>query len=100
MHCALFESYFPVPCFKESIYEKKVYTSFFALRHILEHIRDKHYDEIDYIIMTGIFLSRFFGISGNIPEMEFLDISLTKDWSLMLHAIFHSPFYRRIWKKT
>jgi hypothetical protein len=32
------------------------------------------------------------------PEMEFLDISLTKDSSLLLHAI-HSPFYWRI-KKT
>jgi hypothetical protein len=73
--------------------------SLFALRHILEHIRDNHYDEIDYIIMTGIFLSLFFGIRGNIPEMEFLDISLTKDWSLLLRAI-QSPFYRRIWKKT
>ena len=33
------------------------------------------------------------------PEMEFLDISLTKDSSLLLHAI-HSPFYWRILKKT
>jgi hypothetical protein len=31
-------------------------------------------------------------------EMEFLDIILTKDWSLLLHAI-HSPFYWRISKK-
>ncbi len=34
-----------------------------------------------------------------IPEMEFLDINLTKDSSLLLHAI-HSPFYWRILKKT
>jgi hypothetical protein len=32
-------------------------------------------------------------------EMEFLDISLTKDSSLLLHAI-HSPFYWRILKNT
>jgi len=32
-------------------------------------------------------------------EMEFLDINLTKDSSLLLHAI-DSPFYRRILKKT
>ncbi len=31
--------------------------------------------------------------------MEFLDIILTKDSSLLLHAI-HSPFYWRILKKT
>ncbi len=31
--------------------------------------------------------------------MEFLDISLTKDSSLLLHAI-HSPFYWRILRKT
>jgi hypothetical protein len=31
--------------------------------------------------------------------MEFLDISLTKDSSLLLHAI-QSPFYRGILKKT
>jgi hypothetical protein len=30
-------------------------------------------------------------------EMEFLDISLTKDSSLLLHVI-HSPFYLRILK--
>jgi hypothetical protein len=35
----------------------------------------------------------------NRPEMEFLDINLTKDSSLLLHSI-HSPFYRRILKKT
>ncbi len=33
------------------------------------------------------------------PEMEFLDINLTKDSSLLLHAI-NSPFYWRILKKT
>ncbi len=32
------------------------------------------------------------------PETEFLDISLTKDSSLLLHAI-HSPFYWRIFLK-
>ncbi len=32
-------------------------------------------------------------------EMKFLDIILTKDLSLLLHAI-HSPFYWRILKKT
>jgi hypothetical protein len=34
--------------------------------------------------------------------MGFLDINLTKDPSLLLHAIhtFHNPFYRRILKKT
>jgi hypothetical protein len=31
--------------------------------------------------------------------MEFLDINLTKDLSLLLHAI-HSSFYRWILKKT
>jgi hypothetical protein len=31
--------------------------------------------------------------------MEFLDTNLTKDSSLLLHAI-HSPFYRRILNKT
>jgi hypothetical protein len=34
-----------------------------------------------------------------LPEMELLDICLTKDSSLLLHAI-HSPFYWRILKKT
>jgi hypothetical protein len=34
-----------------------------------------------------------------LPEMEFLDIILTKDSSLLLYDI-HSPFYRRILKKT
>jgi hypothetical protein len=33
------------------------------------------------------------------PEMEFLDISLTKDSRLLLHAI-HSPFYWWILKKS
>ncbi len=33
------------------------------------------------------------------PEMEFLDINLTEDSNLFLHAI-HSPFYWRILKKT
>jgi hypothetical protein len=33
------------------------------------------------------------------PEMEFLDIILTEDSSLLLHAI-QSPFYWRILKKT
>jgi hypothetical protein len=33
------------------------------------------------------------------PEMEFLDINLKKDSSLLLHAI-HSPFYWKILKKT
>ncbi len=33
------------------------------------------------------------------PEMEFLDINLTKYTSLLLHAI-HSPFYWQILKKT
>jgi hypothetical protein len=33
------------------------------------------------------------------PEMEFLDINLTKDTSLLRHAI-HSPVYWRILKKT
>ncbi len=33
------------------------------------------------------------------PEMEFLDINLTKDSSLLLSAI-HIPFYWRILKKT
>ncbi len=33
------------------------------------------------------------------PEMEFLDISLTEDSSLLLHAI-HSPFYGRILKES
>jgi hypothetical protein len=32
------------------------------------------------------------------PEMEFLDINLTKDSSLSLHAI-HSPFYWKISKQ-
>ncbi len=33
------------------------------------------------------------------PEMEFLDNNLTKDLSILLHAI-HSPFYWWILKKT
>ncbi len=33
------------------------------------------------------------------PEMEFLDINLTKYTSLLLRAI-HSPFYWQILKKT
>ncbi len=33
------------------------------------------------------------------PEMEFLDINLTKESTHLLHAI-HSSFYWRIWKKT
>jgi hypothetical protein len=35
----------------------------------------------------------------NSPEMEFLNINITKDLSLLLNAI-HSPFYWRILKKT
>jgi hypothetical protein len=35
---------------------------------------------------------------GKPREMKFLDINLTKDSSLLLHAI-HSPFYWRIKKK-
>jgi hypothetical protein len=34
-----------------------------------------------------------------LPEMEFLDIILTKDSSLLLYDI-HSPFYGWILKKT
>jgi hypothetical protein len=33
------------------------------------------------------------------PELEFLDINLTKDSSLLLHAL-HRPFCWRILKKT
>ncbi len=33
------------------------------------------------------------------PEMEFLDINITKDLSLLIHAV-HSPFYLRILKKS
>ncbi len=33
------------------------------------------------------------------PEMEFLDINLTNDFSLFLHAV-HSPSYCRILKKN
>ncbi len=33
------------------------------------------------------------------PEMEFLDINVTKDSSLLLHAIY-SPFLRQILKNT
>jgi hypothetical protein len=33
------------------------------------------------------------------PEMDFLDNNLTKDLSILLHAI-HSPFYWQILKKT
>jgi hypothetical protein len=36
---------------------------------------------------------------GTYTEMEFVDISLTKELSLLLHAI-HSLFYWRILKKT
>ncbi len=32
--------------------------------------------------------------------MEFLDINLTKDSSLLLRAIIHRPFYWQILKKT
>ncbi len=39
-------------------------------------------------------LNKYFNfIPGNLSEMEFLDISLTKYLSLLLHAI-HSPFWR------
>jgi hypothetical protein len=37
--------------------------------------------------------------SGESLEMEFFDINLTKDSSLLFRAI-HSPFYWRILKKT
>jgi hypothetical protein len=33
------------------------------------------------------------------PEMEFLDINITKDLSLLLHSVL-SPLYWRILKKT
>ncbi len=39
------------------------------------------------------------GESPSSSEMNFLDINLTKDSILLLHAI-HSPFYWRNWKKT
>jgi hypothetical protein len=35
---------------------------------------------------------------GEYPEMEFLDINLTKDASPFLHAV-HCPYYWRIGKK-
>jgi hypothetical protein len=35
----------------------------------------------------------------HVTEVEFLDINLTEDSSLLRHA-FHSPFYWRIWKKA
>jgi hypothetical protein len=37
--------------------------------------------------------------TGLYTEIEFLDINLTRDSSLLLHAI-HNPFYWRILKKT
>ncbi len=40
----------------------------------------------------------YVGMAWAKPEMEFLDINLTKDSSLWLHAM-HSPFYWRILKK-
>jgi hypothetical protein len=59
-------------------------------------------EEIDFItsgdreirmlfFSTGFQYSLFNG-SVSSPEMEFLDINLTKDSSLLLHAI-HSPYY-------
>jgi hypothetical protein len=38
-------------------------------------------------------------ITSLLPDPEFSDFNLTKDSSLLLHAI-HSPFYWRIFKKT
>jgi hypothetical protein len=42
------------------------------------------------------------GIVARRPEMEFLDINITKDSSLLLHATYsiHSLSYWRILKKT
>jgi hypothetical protein len=63
--------------------------SLFALRHILEHIRDKHYDEIDYIIMTGTSLSSSFGVRGNISR----DGILGDQFNKRLHGVFCSLLF-------
>jgi hypothetical protein len=49
---------------------------------------------------SDFFFTKVFGdgILGH-QFMEFLDINLSKDSSLLLHAI-HSPIYGRIFKKT
>ncbi len=43
--------------------------------------------------------SGWISVVDPVPEMEFLDINLTIDLSLLLHAI-HDPFYWRILGKT
>jgi hypothetical protein len=54
------------------------------------------------VFLTKKFLKKFFsqlfsflGPVLPLPEMEFLDVNLTKDSILLLYAI-HSPFYWRI----
>jgi hypothetical protein len=63
-------------------YKKNNFSSSFLLSY---RIRDPGWKKI--------------GIRDKHPEGEFLDINLTKDSSLLLHAI-HSPCYWRILKKT
>jgi hypothetical protein len=75
--------------------------SLFALRHILEHIRDKHYDEIDYIIMTGNLLANFFGIRGNISRDGILGRQVNKRLETFASCYSQSLLlYWRILKKT
>jgi hypothetical protein len=48
--------------------------------------------------LRGLWWCLMYGLVRH-TEIEFLDINLTKDSSLLLHAI-HSPFYWRILQKT
>jgi hypothetical protein len=48
---------------------------------------------------NAVKLTEMTSSKGEYIESEFLDISLAKDWSILLHAI-HYPFYYWILKKT
>ncbi len=54
---------------------------------------------VNFTRHNAFFHGQKIGFVSATPEMEFLDISSTKDSSLLLHAI-HSPLYWRILKKT
>ncbi len=74
-----------------------------ATSHVICLYCEKRENSTRYIVLKfinkGTVQTWLLTVSNSFPEIEFLDINITKDSSLSLHAI-NSPFYQRNLKKT
>jgi hypothetical protein len=64
-------------------------------------VRDKGKESLSQVVLERYqsFQNVYDALYALRPEMEFLNINLTKDASVFLHA-FDSPFYRQVLQKT